>query len=349
MAYHIDQPQPQPQPWSQLPCNPQAPLWETNQGILFPHPQMMQSQMQQPQTMQQASMQQAPMQPSQVNQPSQRWFQSGPSGPGFYLTHPGAPQQGNLDSQSDGDWHVPRNPPPQTLTPPAETRFMTNGARADPWMGAETNNYSPPLERNLEKISEPWQEKVNDSRGSRQSSAGQSIQSTNQNSTGRHGDDNEIDVPQSRESQNGDEGSSAADNLSTASTAVEESTVLRDMIATLQEEMKEVREASTKQAEEFASLKATIFDSQINVHKLTLDINEWTDSMDDFALDFSKFTREWNSVHNSSEDEESEEEHSHHSYKKKNAADAESERDKRRNRRAAARQKELSAKIRKKW
>ena len=122
-----------------------------------------------------------------------------------------------------------------------------------------------------------------------------------------------------------------------------------NMIITLQEEMKEVREASTKQAKEFASLKATIFDSQINMHKLTLDINEWTDSINDFALDFSKFTREWNSVHNSSEDEESEEEHSHHSYKKKNAANAESERDKRRNKRAVARQKELLAKIRKKW
>ncbi|KAF8847340.1 hypothetical protein BDZ45DRAFT_811643 [Acephala macrosclerotiorum] len=356
MAYHIDQ----PQPWSHLPCNPQAPLWDANQGTLYPHPQLsMQSQMQQSQ----ASTMQAPMQPSQVNLSSQRWFQSGPNGPGFYFT-----QQG-LDPQSDGDWHVPRNPPPQMLTPPAESRFLMNGVRPDPWMGAETNNYSnfqsisratTPPERNLEKTSEPWKETVNNPSGSRQNSDSQSIASqnsdsqntasqntrgtANQNSTERNGDDNENDVPQSGENQNVD-----ADNLSTASTAVEESIGLRDMITALQEEMKQVHEASAKQAEEFASLKVTIADSQRNVDRLALDIKSWTTTMNMFASDFSEFIEEWNSTCDplDLEENESEEEHSH-SCRKKSAADAESERDKRRIRRVA-RQRELSAKGRKKW
>lgn len=77
---YLGLPNDQPQPWPQPSYHPQVvyghPNWDGSQGMVYATshqpPQIQQGQMQIP-----AQMQQAQMQPSQVHQPSPRWFTNG--------------------------------------------------------------------------------------------------------------------------------------------------------------------------------------------------------------------------------------------------------------------------------
>ena len=114
------------------------------------------------------------------------------------------------------------------LTPPAEN--VTGGIRCnpDPWIGVETNSIqtsahfqnTPPLERDLEKNSDTSSQKRNDQRDD-ENSANQNTAGDAANRGSHH---REKDI---RESGESDEGYSDRDNLSTASTAVEESISLQ--------------------------------------------------------------------------------------------------------------------------